>query len=112
MQVYRKKWVIHVERLTKDKVNGASYHIGYDPSKVVITKLKLDKDRKALLDRKLGKGAEKGKGKFSEDEVAAMQGRRLIRCAREDECPSAVPSGEERPSRNSTRSFRFGRRRE
>ena len=25
------------------------------------------------LDRKLGKGAEKGKGKFSEDEVAAMQ---------------------------------------
>ena len=67
VQVYRKKWVIHVERLTKDKVNGASYHIGYDPSKVVITKLKLDKDRKALLDRKLGKGAEKGKGKFSED---------------------------------------------
>ena len=73
VQVYRKKWVIRVERLTKDKVNGASYHIGYDPSKVVITKLKLDKDRKALLDRKLGKGAEKGKGKFSEDEVAAMQ---------------------------------------
>ena len=73
VQVYRKKWVIHVERLTKDKVNGASYHIGYDPSKVVITKLKLDKDRKALLDRKLGKGAEKGKGEFSEDEVAAMQ---------------------------------------
>lgn len=73
VQVYRKKWVIHVERLTKDKVNGASYHIGYDPSKVVITKLKLDKDRKALLDRKLGKGAEKGKGKFSEDEVAAIQ---------------------------------------
>ena len=73
VQVYRKKWVIHVERLTQDKVNGASYHIGYDPSKVVITKLKLDKDRKALLDRKLGKGAEKGKGKFSEDEVAAMQ---------------------------------------
>ena len=73
VQVYRKKWVIHVERLTKDKVNGASYHIGYDPSKVVITKLKLNKDRKALLDRKLGKGAEKGKGKFSEDEVAAMQ---------------------------------------
>ena len=73
VQEYRKKWVIHVERLTKDKVNGASYHIGYDPSKVVITKLKLDKDRKALLDRKLGKGAEKGKGKFSEDEVAAMQ---------------------------------------
>ena len=39
VQVYRKKSVIHVERLTKDKVNGASYHIGYDPSKVVVPSL-------------------------------------------------------------------------
>ena len=73
VQVYRKKWVIHIERITREKVNGATVNVGIDPSKVVITKLKLDKDRKALLDRKLGKGAEKGKGKFSEDEVAAMQ---------------------------------------
>ena len=43
-------------------------------SQVVITKLKLDKDRKALLDRKQGrKGADKGKGKFTEQEVQAMQ---------------------------------------
>ena len=41
--------------------------------KVIITKLKLDKDRKALLERKMGNGAEKGKGKFTEDEVKAMQ---------------------------------------
>ena len=27
----------------------------------------------ALLERKMGKGAEKGKGKFTEDEVKAMQ---------------------------------------
>lgn len=41
---------------------------------VVITKLKLDKDRKALLDRKQGrKGADKSKGKFTEQEVQAMQ---------------------------------------
>ena len=39
---------------------------------VTITKLKLDKDRKALLERK-GKGKEASKGKFSEKEVAAMQ---------------------------------------
>lgn len=43
-------------------------------SQVIITKLKLDKDRKALLERKQGsKDADKGKGKFSEKEVQAMQ---------------------------------------
>lgn len=41
---------------------------------VIITKLKIDKDRKALLDRKQGrKGGDKSKGKFTEQEVQAMQ---------------------------------------
>ncbi|KAK9763739.1 60S ribosomal protein L26A [Basidiobolus ranarum] len=52
VQVYRKKWVIHIERLTREKVNGATTAIGVHPSKVVVTNLKLDKDRKALLQRK------------------------------------------------------------
>ncbi|ORY05659.1 ribosomal protein L24 [Basidiobolus meristosporus CBS 931.73] len=52
VQVYRKKWVIHIERLTREKVNGAATAIGVHPSKVVLAKLKLDKDRKALLERK------------------------------------------------------------
>ncbi|ORY01409.1 ribosomal protein L26 [Basidiobolus meristosporus CBS 931.73] len=52
VQVYRKKWVIHIERLTREKVNGATTAIGVHPSKVVVTNLKLDKDRKALLARK------------------------------------------------------------
>ena len=73
VQVYRKKWVIHIERITREKVNGATVNVGVDPSKVVITKLKLDKDRTALLERKMGKGAEKGKGKYTADEVKAMQ---------------------------------------
>merc|ERR1719352_873117 len=72
VQVYRKKWVIHIERITREKVNGATVNVGVDPSKVVITKLKIDKDRKALLERKMGNGADKGKGKFTEDEVKAM----------------------------------------
>ena len=119
VQVYRKKWVIHIERITREKVNGgflsyiSSFHcarmpvtrqpahpqhtllgpsflgllgsecpgpavagatvnVGVDPSKVVITKLKLDKDRKSLLERK-GKTDDKNKGKFSESEVEAMQ---------------------------------------
>ena len=52
MQVYRKKWVIHVDRVARDKSNGASSNIGIHPSNVVITSIKLDKDRRAILDRK------------------------------------------------------------
>ena len=72
VQVYRRKWVIHIERITREKVNGATVNVGVDPSKVVITKLKIDKDRKALLERKQGAKADKGKGKFTEQEVQAM----------------------------------------
>merc|ERR1712039_651725 len=72
VQVYRKKWVIHIERITREKVNGATVNVGVDPSKVVVTKLKLDKDRNSILNRKKG-AADKGKGKFTEQEVQAMQ---------------------------------------
>lgn len=54
--VYRKKFVIHVERVTRDKVNGQPAQIPIQASNVVITKLNMDKevakDRKDLLDRK------------------------------------------------------------
>ena len=49
--VYRLKYVIHVERVTRDKATGASVPVGIHPSNVVITKLKLDKDREAILER-------------------------------------------------------------
>eukprot|EP01116_Phalansterium_solitarium_P011844 TRINITY_DN27666_c0_g1_i1.p1 TRINITY_DN27666_c0_g1~~TRINITY_DN27666_c0_g1_i1.p1 ORF type:complete len:166 (-),score=59.38 TRINITY_DN27666_c0_g1_i1:81-515(-) len=52
IQVYRKKFVIHIEKLTRERANGATVNIGIHPSKVQITKLKLDKDRKSILDRK------------------------------------------------------------
>lgn len=51
-QVYRKKFVIHVEGIVRDKVTGAQVFPGIHPSNVSITKLKLDKDRKAILERK------------------------------------------------------------
>lgn len=44
-QVYRKKWVVHVERVSRDKSSGATVPFPIHPSNVVITKLKLDKDR-------------------------------------------------------------------
>merc|ERR1712232_324016 len=65
-QVYRKKWRIHIERVTRDKANGQTVPIGIHPSKVVITKIKLDKDRKALLDRKNRKAK---KGKYSDKDM-------------------------------------------
>ncbi|KAJ8519505.1 hypothetical protein ONZ45_g3582 [Pleurotus djamor] len=51
-QVYRKKWVIHVDRVQRDKSNGASSPIGIHPSNVIITTIKLDKDRREILERK------------------------------------------------------------
>merc|ERR1712228_41990 len=64
--VYRKKFRIHIERVTRDKANGQTVPIGIHPSKVVITKLKLDKDRKALLDRRSGKNK---KGKYTDKDT-------------------------------------------
>jgi large subunit ribosomal protein L26e len=49
--VYRLKYVIHVERVTREKVSGQSVPLGVHPSNVVITKLKLDKDREDILER-------------------------------------------------------------
>ncbi|CAO3692353.1 unnamed protein product [Rhizopus microsporus] len=59
VQVYRKKWVIHIDRVTREKVNGATVPIGISASKVVITNLKLDKSRNAILERKGKKDAMK-----------------------------------------------------
>jgi hypothetical protein len=136
VQVYRKRWVIHIERLAREKVNGAdcvpsecSMHqglhqsffkqsctlraqaivpshcispgchpcaqfghftegpmppecnssaagatvqVGIDPSKVVVTKLRLDKDRKSLLARKKGAKGKDG-NKFNEADVDTME---------------------------------------
>uniref|UniRef100_A0A7R9W9F9 KOW domain-containing protein n=1 Tax=Pseudictyota dubia TaxID=2749911 RepID=A0A7R9W9F9_9STRA len=58
--VYRKKFVVHVERITREKVNGASVPVGIPASSLCITKLKMDKDRKAALERKSKGGSKKG----------------------------------------------------
>ena len=53
--VYRLKYAVQIEKVQKEKSSGASIPINIHPSKVVITKLHLDKDRKALIQRKGGK---------------------------------------------------------
>ncbi|KAK5789204.1 hypothetical protein VI817_008328 [Penicillium citrinum] len=54
---YRLKFVIHVEKVSRDKTNGQSVPIPIAPSKVVITKLHMDKDREDILAR-IAKGRE------------------------------------------------------
>lgn len=63
--VYRLKYVIHIERVTRDKTNGSSVPLGIHPSNVVITKLKIDKDRENILERiRIGRElSAKAKGK-------------------------------------------------
>lgn len=66
ISVYRLKYVVHVERVVREKSNGQSVPLGIHPSKVVITKLKLDKDREKILGR-IAKGREeKAKQKAQE----------------------------------------------
>ncbi|EHY52890.1 60S ribosomal protein L26A [Exophiala dermatitidis] len=55
--VYRLKYLIQIERVSREKSNGQSVPIGIHPSKVVVTKLKLDKDREKILER-IAKGRE------------------------------------------------------
>ncbi|KAJ2686204.1 60S ribosomal protein L26A, partial [Coemansia spiralis] len=50
--VYRKKWIIHIDRLVREKVNGATVPIPIHPSNVVVSALKLTKDRESILGRK------------------------------------------------------------
>ena len=51
--VYRKKWCIHVEKVTKDKANGQSINLPIHPSNCIITSLNLqNQSRKDILERK------------------------------------------------------------
>merc|ERR1712033_140733 len=74
VQVYRKKFAIDIERIHRDKANGASTHVGIHPSKVVIQKLKMDKDRKRILERKARSRQNLAdKGKHTEESIMETQ---------------------------------------
>merc|ERR1719338_99444 len=74
VQCYRKKFCVCIERIQREKANGASVYVGIHPSKVCIVKLKMDKDCKLIVDRRAKGRAEatgKDKGKFTEETAAA-----------------------------------------
>ena len=68
LKVYRKRWCVHVDKITKDSAKGTQVQIPLHPSKLQITSLKMDKDRKKLIEKK--KVQEKGKGKYKAGEAA------------------------------------------
>ena len=52
VSVQRQKYVIYIERVNREKVNGASVPVPIHPSVVEITKLKMSKGREARLEKK------------------------------------------------------------
>merc|ERR1712226_549229 len=49
---FRRKFVVNIERITREKVNGSSVPVGISASNLTITKLKMDKDRKIAVEKK------------------------------------------------------------
>jgi large subunit ribosomal protein L26e len=72
--VYRKKFVIHIERTQREKINGTTVNVGIHPSNCVITKLKLDKDRKTMLEsRAASRASRQAADKHTEESVKMQQ---------------------------------------
>ncbi|XP_058133995.1 large ribosomal subunit protein uL24-like [Dasypus novemcinctus] len=75
VQVNRKEYVIYIKWGQREKANGTTVHVGIHPSKVVITRLKLDKDRKKTLKCKAkSRQVGKEKDKYKEETIEKMQG--------------------------------------
>jgi large subunit ribosomal protein L26e len=68
VQVYRKKWCIHVDKVQRDKQNGQSVFLPLKPDYCVIEKIHLNKDRKSLLERR-SKDKSKAKNKYAAKDV-------------------------------------------
>merc|ERR1712108_98669 len=49
VQCYRKKFCVYIERIQREKANGASVYVGIHPSKVCIVKLKMARIAKRFL---------------------------------------------------------------
>jgi large subunit ribosomal protein L26e len=60
--VYRKKWVVHIDGMTREKKNGQRIPVPFDASKLAIVQLgEMTADRKALIDKKRASRGVEGK---------------------------------------------------
>ena len=64
VQVYRKRSVIYVDKVNREKQNGQSVFLPLRPSYCLIEKLLLNNDRKKLIDRR-SEGKDKRKEKWT-----------------------------------------------
>ncbi|ODN06224.1 60S ribosomal protein L26 [Orchesella cincta] len=80
-QVYRKRFCLYIERIQREKANGTTVNVAVHPSKVVIVKLKMDKNRKEILDRR-------AKGRLAKQ--AATKGKYTEETAMDTSSPSAA----------------------
>ncbi|KAJ4458779.1 putative 60S ribosomal protein L26 [Paratrimastix pyriformis] len=65
--VYRKKWVVHIDRFQTNKMSGQPVFIGVHPSNCELRTIKLLKDRKDLIERTAAARAkDSDKGKIAE----------------------------------------------
>ena len=69
--VYRKRWCLYIDKVSETKQNGATVKVPIDPSNVVLTKLKITPDRQNLIERKQAGRGDKGKGKYTQQDVSA-----------------------------------------
>ena len=61
MSVYRRRWCIYIDKMVKELITGKSVQLPIHPSNCEVTALKLDKDRKKLLERKKAGAGQKAK---------------------------------------------------
>merc|ERR1711948_163695 len=66
--VYRKRWCLYIEGLSKNKPNGQPIRVPIDASNCCMTKIKLTKDRQNLIIKKAGNN-DKLKGKTTEKDA-------------------------------------------
>merc|ERR1711991_631404 len=66
---YRLKWVIHCDKVQRERANGTTVPVGIHPSNVEVTKLKLTANRKKILERK-NRSNKAGAGKVTAAEKA------------------------------------------
>uniref|UniRef100_A0A8C3AXF0 Ribosomal protein L26 n=1 Tax=Cyclopterus lumpus TaxID=8103 RepID=A0A8C3AXF0_CYCLU len=75
VQVYRKKYVIYIERVQREKANGTTVHVGIHPSKVCHHQAKAgqgpQEDPRAQRPSLVLMGKEKGK--YKEETIEKMQ---------------------------------------
>jgi len=70
----RRSYSLHIEKLTREKANGATVYVPVKPNYCVVTKLKLDKNRREKFEAvaaSLEKN-DKDKGKITTAEVQSM----------------------------------------